>query len=171
MSYDLRQLFEVAGEVREIDDQLELSEYELFGTKPFIRPVRIRGKVTNRAGVVTLRYRAEFVLRLFCDRCLDEFERSYQLAFEHLLTTRLMNTDNDEYLVLEDGLLDLEQLALDDILLSLPTKLLCREDCKGLCEHCGQNLNHGSCGCSEEAEATANKTVDPRLAALGELLK
>ena len=171
MSYDLRQLFEAAGETLEIDDQLDLSEYELFGVKPFVRPVRICATVRNRAGVVTLRYRTEFVLRLLCDRCLDEFERPYQFAFEHLLATRLMNTDNDDYLVLPDGVLDLEQLALDDILLSLPTKMLCREDCRGLCEHCGQNLNHGACKCAENAGAKAGRSIDPRLAALGELLK
>lgn len=166
MSYDLKQLFEVVGEVQEIDYRLDLSEYELFGGKPFIRPVVVSGKIENRAGVVTLHYRADFTLRLQCDRCLDEFERDDHVSNEHVLVNKL-NTDNDEYILLPDFVLDLDELVLDDILLYLPSKLLCSEDCKGLCEHCGQNLNHGSCDCCK----TAEKIVDPRLAALGELLK
>lgn len=46
-------------------------------------------------------------------------------------------------------MLDLEELILSDILLELPTKLLCKEDCKGLCPHCGCNLNHQSCDCNK----------------------
>lgn len=166
MSYDLKQLFEVVGEVQEIDYTLDLSEYELFGTKPFIKPVEVRGKILNRAGVVTLQYDATFVLRLYCDRCLDEFERKQQVSFEHILVNKL-NTDNDEYILLEDFVLDLDELVLNDILLYLPSKLLCSEDCKGLCKYCGLNLNYGSCDCCE----TAEKIVDPRLAVLDELLK
>ena len=61
-----------------------------------------------------------------------------------------------------DGKLDLSQLALEDVFLSLPSKLLCKEDCKGICPQCGKNLNEGPCGCKKE--------VDPRLAALLDFL-
>ena len=53
MSYDLKQLFEVVGEVQEIDYRLDLSDYELFGGKPFADPVWVHGKIFNQAGVVT----------------------------------------------------------------------------------------------------------------------
>ena len=82
--------------------------------------------------------------------------------FEHILVQKL-NTDNDDYLVCADSVLDLEELARTDILLELPTKVLCSEDCKGLCSQCGKNLNEGECSCEK-------KQIDPRLAILSQLL-
>lgn len=61
-------------------------------------------------------------------------------------------------------MLDLDDLALSDILLALPVKNLCKEDCKGLCPVCGVNRNTETCECLK-------KQVDPRLEKLGELLK
>ena len=60
-----------------------------------------------------------------------------------------VNRDNDEYIVAQDAQLDVDEVALTDLLLQLPTKLLCREDCKGLCMHCGCNLNTSSCDCQD----------------------
>jgi uncharacterized protein len=163
MSIDLKQLFEVVGDVRPLDETLDLSDYELFGTKPFVTPIQIQGKIENKAGVVVLNADVRFVLRVNCDRCLDEFEWAFDYPVEHVLVTEL-NTDNDEYIVVENHLLDLDELILSDILLNLPSKLLCSEDCKGLCSMCGQNFNKGSCDCND-------KLVDPRFAVLDELLK
>ena len=56
----------------------------------------------------------------------------------------------------------LDEVVVTDLLLALPTKHLCREDCRGLCPHCGKNLNEGECGCRPD--------VDPRLAVLEQLL-
>jgi uncharacterized protein len=166
MSFDLKQLFENVGEVLPVNYEMDLSEYELFGGKPFVHPVAVHGKFENKAGVVFLNFDVSFVLTALCDRCLDEFERQFEYSFEHILVTEL-NTDSDEYIVVEQFTLDLDELVLSDILLYLPSKLLCSEDCKGLCERCGQNLNHGTCDCCHAAE----KIVDPRLAVLDELLK
>ena len=60
--------------------------------------------------------------------------------------------------------MDLDDLVVSDILLSLPTKIICKEDCEGLCPSCGINRNVDTCECQK-------KQVDPRLAKLGELLK
>ena len=68
----------------------------------------------------------------------------------------------DAYIVIPDGKLDLAQLTWEDLLLFLPSKLLCRDDCKGICPQCGKNLNEGTCECKKE--------IDPRFAALLDLL-
>ena len=68
----------------------------------------------------------------------------------------------DDYIVLPDLVLDLDALAEEDVVLNLPSKVLCKDDCKGLCPQCGKNLNDGPCDCKEP--------VDPRLAGLLELL-
>lgn len=141
----LKELFELTGECREIVCEIPLEELEGISSYHFNGPVKVNGTVSNRAGIVTLSYDAEFVLDHTCDRCLKEFEQEYEYSFKHTLV-RNCNTDNDEYVVCEDNTLDLNELAVSDILLSLPTKILCKEDCKGLCYVCGADLNESDCG-------------------------
>ncbi len=66
--------------------------------------------------------------------------------------------------VYEGDAVDLDELVREQILLALPTRTLCREECKGLCPECGANLNAGECDC-------AQKEIDPRWAALADLKK
>lgn len=148
MQLDLRSVFETEGSKQEISEELDEREYELFGTKPFVERISVRGEVANRAGVVTLSVQVSFPLRVACDRCLEEFTRQYDYTFTHTLVRQLQDEWQD-YILVEDGMLDLEELILSDILLELPTKLLCKEDCNGLCPHCGCNLNHQSCDCNK----------------------
>jgi len=76
---------------------------------------------------------------------------------------RLENQDNDDYVQVRDGKLDLDAPICDEILLSFPMRILCRDDCRGLCAGCGADLNKEACRCTK-------KEVDPRLAKLAELL-
>ena len=166
MFLDCKQLFDIPGETVAIDYKLDLSDYELFSSKPFQTPVQVKGMAENRAGIVSLNMNCSFVLSLSCDRCLEEFKKTFSYDFSHILVQELHSDEADEndYIVVEEHKLDLKELALSDILLSLPTKNLCKEDCKGLCPMCGKNLNTDTCECSQ-------KQVDPRLEKLGELLK
>lgn len=65
------------------------------------------------------------------------------------MVRKLNQQEDDDYLVCEDGILDMDTLAQDDILLELPIRMLCSEDCKGLCPMCGCNLNKETCSCQE----------------------
>ena len=60
--------------------------------------------------------------------------------------------DSGEYIQVDDYKLDLDELIRTDILLELPTKFLCKEDCKGLCPTCGKNLNEGACDCQTASD-------------------
>lgn len=162
MLMNLRQLFEVVGERVPLEYELNLRDYELFDTKPFITPVKAQGLFKNAAGVVTLDYTAVFSMKLTCDRCLKEFERDFLEHVEHVLVSSL-EAESDGFILVEDMLLDLDELVSADVLLSLPSKMLCEEDCKGLCPQCGKNLNQGSCDCTESAG-------DPRFDVLSQLL-
>lgn len=149
MKVQLKELFELVGQVKDIDYSIELSELEEYDSYNFATPVRICGKAENRAGVVTLRYSAEFTLNQVCDRCLKEFTQGFNYQFEHILV-RSTNTGSDEFVVCGDNILDMNGLAISDLLLQLPTKILCREDCKGLCPKCGKDLNEGNCECCQD---------------------
>lgn len=91
--------------------------------------------------------------------------------FKHIITIRSVNPlvmemneeDQDTYILAEDGKLGLNELFRADILLALPTKYLCKEDCKGLCPVCGMNLNNSSCQCNK-------RQIDPRLEVLKQLI-
>ena len=150
MILHLKQLFEIDGEVKNIDCKILPDEvYDVEISQALTGPVALKGKVENRAGVVTLTYSCAFSLSHVCDRCLKEFDREYDYEFEHILI-QTPHSKNDEYIVCPDNTLDLNELAISDLLLQLPTKILCREDCRGLCYVCGQDLNEGECNCSPE---------------------
>jgi len=114
-------------------------------------------------------YKGRF--EVLCARCLDPVEHAldghFDLLFrpagadggasEHSITTS--ETEIGYYL--GDGVL-LEDVLREQVLLSLPAKTLCREDCKGLCPHCGKHLNSESCECGQGAP-------DPRWSALSSL--
>lgn len=164
MKLELKQVFDNIGESIKFDYPMDLSEYELFSIYPFITPVNVKGEVFNRAGIVYLNYSQSFTLKLNCDRCLESFTNEFNNSYEQILVSSLENDfDNDEYILVDNNKLDLDELSLSDILLNLPAKLLCSRDCKGLCVKCGANLNQTDCLC-------VKKEIDPRLSILSELL-
>ena len=70
----------------------------------------------------------------------------------------------DDYAIVEDGFLDMDEMLLLQLEMEFPARFLCKDDCLGLCQRCGKNLNEGDCGCPK-------KEIDPRLQALADLLK
>ncbi len=91
--------------------------------------------------------------RFVCDRCLEEFERVVQSGYKKVYYTRDIEAvdltkDDLEVLTPDTNIIDITNDVRDALLLAVPLKLLCREDCAGLCPRCGINLNSGSCGCA-----------------------
>lgn len=148
MVIGLKQLYNIVGESRDFDYTISNTVLDDYNTYTFSSPVSVKGRLTNRAGVLMLDYSADFTLLADCDKCLLQFERDYSFEFGHILVKALSNYDNDDYIVTENDELALDELVVSDILLQLPTKMLCKEDCKGLCMHCGTDLNVGQCDCS-----------------------
>ena len=98
-----------------------------------------------------------------CVRCLEPLRLPLDVHFEELFTLFPSRPADKTYHVGEDGFLNLEPPLREQVQLATPMQTLCRPDCRGLCSQCGQNLNEGTCNCSDT-------TDDPRLAALGTLL-
>lgn len=162
MILDLEPIFNNEGMVKEFDFELDLSEQELSGENPFTSPVKVKGSAGNYTGIVELRAKAEFELETSCDRCAKPIKLSLATDIFHTLVTHLNDETNDELLLVNELRFDLDPLITEDIFLDFPAKLLCDEDCKGVCPRCGKDLNTGSCSCEKE--------IDPRLAALKQLL-
>ncbi len=162
MILDLEPIFNNEGMVKQFDYELDLSEQELNGSKPFASPVKISGHAGNYTGIVELHATADFILETACDRCAKPISLPLATKISHTLVTSLNDETNDELLLVNELRFNLDELVTEDIFLDLPSKILCREDCKGMCPQCGSDLNEGSCSCEKE--------VDPRLAALKQLL-
>lgn len=109
---------------------------------------------------------AKVVLRMNCSRCLKEVEEEISLDFfrEVFAPDEIAeSTDEKSDQTFMDGYqLDVEDLIKSEILLSLPMKVLCREDCKGICTMCGKDLNEGECGCD-------TFVPDPRMAVIKDI--
>lgn len=126
-------------------------------------PVVVTAKATNRASLITLVINAHFDYSRDCDRCGEPYTREMNMSFEHRLIQTLADEENDDYIETPDFTLELDDVVISDIFLSLPSKNLCRDDCKGLCQICGQNLNNGECSCDK-------RQTDPRLEILKQLI-
>ncbi len=138
--------------------------------KRFTRPVQVNAVLekSNRQLLVKAdsQTRGSFV----CDRCLEEFERNVESHYSILYVQgQAVPSDAEEteeevqYLPVDANMIDLGEDVRQYLLLSLPLKTLCREDCAGLCPICGTNKNKVKCSC------TVAQT-DPRWADLKRLL-
>lgn len=144
MKFDLKQVFNIVGESKDLDHQITADQLSDIRGLDLATPISIKGRVYNRAGVVYLEYTASFTLDHTCDRCLKDFQREYQLSFDHIVVPSLSG-DNDDYIVADGECIEMNDIAVTDILLQLPVKILCKEDCKGLCMVCGCDLNQCTC--------------------------
>jgi uncharacterized protein len=97
-----------------------------------------------------------------CYRCLNTVARDTEIEIEELYGYHTYPAS--EFSVGDDAILDLSPLIRAEVLIDTSHRVLCKEDCKGLCAECGANLNEGECNCHEEA-------IDPRMAALKKLLE
>ena len=144
MKINLKQLFSIVGESRDIAYTISTDELSDIRGRSFASPVEVKGRIYNRAGVVYLEYSVDMTLLITCDRCLKELERAYHYDFDHIVVPSA-NSDNDEYIVADGESIELNETAVTDLLLQLPTKNLCKDDCKGLCMICGCDLNESTC--------------------------
>jgi uncharacterized protein len=131
---------------------------ERHSKQQVIQDIRLKGKLATS-------------LELPCARCLEPVVHEVNAAFDLLYRPQGSDAGRPELSVTEaeaeisyyqgKGLL-LEDALREQVLLALPLKAVCREDCKGLCPHCGKNLNEGPCSCAEPVD-------DPRWSALKEI--
>lgn len=109
-------------------------------------PVRVSVKGTYLDGVYWLEGSVEGEALLQCSRCLDQFCYPFVAAFKDKYCES-GHCATDEEPIKSGDCMDLDETVRETVLLALPMRPLCREDCQGLCPHCGKALNDGPCGC------------------------
>lgn len=162
MVIDLEPVFNCPGKYVDIDYTIDLTSKEYGGAFPFAEPVKVKGRIQNECSVVELCAGVVFPFVAACDRCASSVSRQFDFEFRHILAPSLENEDSDDIICIDVKNFNLDELITDDIFLSLPSKFLCKDDCKGVCAGCGADLNREECRCKKE--------VDPRLAVLQQLL-
>ena len=163
MLLNVKPILHTPGKRLDFQFELDLSDMEFSGRYPISRPVAVSGEVRNTAGILELTLNARSTLDAVCDRCGKAFVQEKDVLFACMLAEELQNEENDEIVLLEDGMVDVGDLARTAFILDMDTKTLCSEDCKGLCPRCGADLNLGPCSCKKETA--------PRLAVLAKLLE
>ena len=152
------------GEVGHIKIDYMLSPEALDGIV-FDTDAHVVGSLTDNAGYMRLTLKAELAYTGECARCLAPVRGVFTLDFqrtvvaEGTLSEEQLDEHFDEYAVLDGSMLDVDQQLIEELLLGFPSKLLCEENCQGLCPKCGKPRRDGDCGCP-------TKEIDPRLAIL-----
>jgi len=136
-----------------------------------IGDIEVIGELRKNAAKTDVRGSIKAPVEIECTRCLTPVKRELDIVFDVDFIDRELFPDSKEtHLessdletdVIDGNELDLTQVAREQILLNLPEQVLCREDCKGICPTCGNDLNEDDCKCSDD-------NIDPRWAALKDL--
>ena len=152
------------GETESIKIDYMLTPEKLDGVT-FNGDAHVLGTITDNAGYMRLTVSAELSYSSECARCLAPVDGVFSLDFERTVVSEGTLSDEqleehfDEYAILDGTMLDIDEPLTEEILLGFPSKILCSEDCPGLCPKCGKPKREGSCGCPE-------KEIDPRWAVL-----
>lgn len=170
MLINLTELFTLDGKENTYTPDIEMKvyhgpggDYEVVDAEPvLLRIMNLGGKKLEVEG------KAKLALIIPCDRCLDPVR--VDLNFDIIRTIDLSETEEEGIEGLEEQPyvngynLDVDQLVCHELILNLPMKVLCSEDCKGICNRCGTNLNRETCDCDI-------RSADPRMAVIQDIFK
>ena len=140
----------------DIDYALPVSAEDMAGTVnlsgvTFTAPAKVSGVITDNAGYMRMTLSVVLPYVALCARCACEVDGEFVMDFERTVVPKGMIEDAEEkeedFVVVENGMLDIDEQLSEILLLDFPTRVLCKEDCKGLCHKCGKDLNEGDCDC------------------------
>ena len=145
MKVKISELLKISGKSIDInfdDIKIDLENVNINEKIKFVGRVESKEKVLLLTGHITFRYEA------VCDRCLEGIEKEVDISISEFAKEY---SGNEEEYYYKAGVIDISKPIEDNIILNLPVKHLCREECKGLCPVCGSNVEKfGDCNCSNE---------------------
>lgn len=115
------------------------------------QPVEIHGSVTNTGEGLLVQMKLSYTYQAVCARCLGDFTASQHVEVsEQFIAGEPL--EDDSLFVFKGDSIDLDDCITQNVWLAFPIKLLCSEECRGLCPDCGQNLNLQKCQCVHESQ-------------------
>ena len=122
---------------------------EVYDEYLFDKPVSFKGSVENRGGILILHGDLNTSYHVKCSKCLKDIDSIMNISImENFIEEK--NKADDESYTYKGNFIELDRVFKDNIILNLPVRQVCNEDCKGLCPICGANLNVTSCECRED---------------------
>ena len=133
------------------------------GVVGFSAPIQVEGVIANEDGEFLVSGQMKTRVQMPCDRCLSPVEVEVNVKLSEKLCEK-DNAKNEEIETFSGEMIDLAPMVRKNILFSLPMKVVCKEDCKGLCPMCGKDLNQGACDCD-------TTYINPKFESLRSLFK
>lgn len=165
MIIDLSEIIKDYGGVMNVSTSIEMNDPEFLGESfVFQKPLSINGTIQNNTKSLELKAKAEGEMMVHCARCNKPFVVPVKFHIHEIIVGEESELEDDETIVVSGEKLDISDIVLNNFLTNIPGRYLCQEDCKGLCQKCGTDLNEGICSCSDEE-------IDPRWADLQKIMK
>ena len=166
MTIDVSTILKELGGKIDINGDVEMSDTDFLGEMyHFNEPVKVSGSVSNNGKSLILKANCTGHMTTQCARCMKDIVVDIDFDIdENLAQDDGSVSSDDDVILFEDVKIDIDDIVANNFLMNVEGKYLCSEDCKGLCQHCGSDLNEGDCGCSQE-------NIDPRWAALVDIME
>lgn len=138
-----------------------LGTYDIVDKKPVVLKLTNIGK--NK---LTISGNVVLSINIPCDRCLEDVKTDIDFSIEKSIDMSGADSDgvkeSEEQDYIDGYNLDVETLVFSELLINIPSKTLCKNDCKGLCFKCGADLNISECGCDRQV-------LDPRMSVIQDI--
>ena len=145
---NVSQALKIPGQLFPFSTRVEVESADVFGETVRFSPAELTGTLLGAGETVTVRGNLRCVATMACARCLSPVSVPLSVEVDERFS-RHPAADDEEMRVIEEGRVDLTDCVRELLVLELPMRVLCAEDCKGLCPICGQNRNLVSCTCLE----------------------
>lgn len=170
MLISLSEIMSTKDKVEHILAPIDMEKFTYNGESyKFARKDSVDLTITNLGNrEVSIEGSVKLSLILFCDRCLKELEYPMDISVNRKLDFKVTDAERieklDEANYITGYNLDVDILIRNEIIIGFPMRLLCDEECKGICMTCGSNLNEKTCDCD-------NTVLDPRMSVIRDIFK
>ncbi len=157
-------LKEIGGKIG-IDGTVTMSDTDFLGEMyHFDEPLKVLGSVSNNGKSLIMKARCIGHMTTQCARCMKDIIVPVDFEIdENLIQGDGEVNDDEDVILFSKPQIDIDDIAVDSFLMNVEGKYLCKEDCQGLCQQCGADLNEGDCGCGQD-------NIDPRWSALVDIM-
>ena len=156
MTIDVSTILKELGGKIDINGDVEMSDTDFLGEMyHFNEPVKVSGSVSNNGKSLILKANCTGHMTTQCARCMKDIVVDIDFDIdENLAQDDGSVSSDDDVILFEDVKIDIDDIVANNFLMNVEGKYLCSEDCKGLCQHCGADLNEGDCGCSPKGKVS-----------------
>lgn len=168
MQINLSELFVCKGKVMQYEVPIEMDEFvTAAGKYSLTQKMPLQLTITHSKNRnLKICGKLDLHMTIPCDRCLEPVDNHLQITFERDVDANATEEERiealDEQPYINGYNLDVDQLVYGELIVNIPMKVLCRQDCKGICNRCGANLNYETCACDVTE-------LDPRMSVIRDI--